>query len=497
LFNLNSFKLDQVDGVKHEDLVTNKLGLHTMTVKYSTEDTNGELTADIVYAVVLEADNSIFSFEVVNEEKKTARITACTNKTADTLVLPDKYTKDGITYRVTEIGNSVFENFTALKTVYLPATLEKIGSNAFAGCTLLEELFTSTQTVFATTQIPDADFEDLQIEITEIGTIEVTELLFTIIPSTLTVPATFTWSEKSEDGITEIEYQATPVFSDTIFAKCKGTIWLYDSEYNRAYAAAHLEGKKVEFYTEEDNRVPAAQSRFKLNTDKFVATEVHKVKYAKLLTLENITPGADGNIVVTPSFDMPVAYQDEYLIANTESGETKLVWVEKDAEYAAPSGWEILKSQKNVPIYEKDYISATAARLQMPEGFDGFVYLPDTIYNITVIVDDTDQEYAEMLTIYKSGSTTLVSTLDYVPDTLTYIGSTAFQNCVNLKDIEFGEGTNLQDICTKAFEGCTELEQIIYGKNTADWQEIDLGTEWDQDTGAYVIKCKDGNLPKA
>lgn len=496
LFNLNSFKLEKVDGISAEQLVTDKLGMHVMRVKYSSEDTEGELTADIVYSVVLEADNSIFTFEIVNQEKLYARISACSNKTADTLVIPDKYTdKNGVTYLVTEIGNSVFKDFTALRTVYLPASLKKIGSNAFAGCTLLEEVFSSTQTAYTPNKIPDADFEDMRIEVIEIGTVEVSELLFTIIPNTLTVPAKFTWSYT--EGIVETEYEATPVFTDDMFDKCKGTIWLFDSEYNRAYAAAHLANKKVEFYTEEDNRIPAADSRFKLDKSKFMATEKHIVKRAKLLTLENVALNADGNIIITPSFEMPVTYQDEYLIKNTETGDTQLAWVEQDADYSAPTGWEIVNIIKAVPTFEQDYVSATADELLLPDGFDGFVYLPDTIYNLTTLVDGFGNEYPERLTVYKSGATTLVGTLDYVPDTLEYIGTTAFKDCIALRNLEFGEATQLTDICAMAFAGCTALEEIKFGKNIADWQNVELGQDWDQNTGSYVIKCKDDNLQKA
>ncbi|MBQ9276157.1 MAG: leucine-rich repeat protein, partial [Clostridia bacterium] len=380
----------------------------------------------------------------------------------------------------------VFKDFTALKTVYLPATLKKIGANAFAGCTLLEELFTSTQTPYNDSKIPDEDFEDSRVEIEETGTIAVTSLLFTIIPNTLTVPEKFTWT--ATDGAYEYSYTAIPEFSDDVFAKCKGTIWLFDSEYNRAYAEEHLKGKKVEFYTAEDNRVPAAQSRFQLDKTKFVVDEIHIVKHAKLLTLENVTDvNADGDIVVTPSFVMPVVYNDVYQIVNDETKEMREVRVKVGTEYTIPAGWTQVSVVSNVATYETDYISETAAKLTVPDGFDRFVYLPDSIYNEVEIVDKDDNKLEDALTIYKSGIETLVSTLDYIPDSLEYIGATAFMGCVNLKEIEFGENTSLTDICSMAFKGCTALATINYGKSEQDWSNVNLAPDWNQGATIEVV----------
>ncbi len=501
LFNLNTFKLVSVEDEEMETLPTNRLGMYTMKVAYTsddaynTENRTNTIYADIVYSVVLEADNSIFSFGELNEIKKTATITACTNKTADTLVLPDKYVSGGETYYVTAIGDSVFKDFTALKTVYMPATLVKIGKNAFAGCTLLEEIFTSTQTEYATSVIPDEDFKEERVEVQEKGIIPVTSLLFTIIPNTLTVPEKFTWSETN--GIYLYQYEATPIFSDDVFAKCKGTIWLFDSEYNREYATAHLAGKKVEFYTAEDNRVPAAQSRFQLDQTKFSAGEIDIVKYSKLTTLENVTLDGNDDIVVTPYFTKPDAYYDVYRILNETTQEVEEVIIAVGDDYVVPDGYTQLSVARNVLVHEMDYISATEKKLTVPDGFDGFVYLPDTIYTKSKIVNKDDEELENARTVYKSGITTLVSTLDYVPDTLEYIGTTAFMDCVSLKTIVFGADTSLEDIGTMAFAGCTNLESIVYGKNKAAWDEVDLSPDWNQNTGDYVIKCADQDVAKS
>ena len=530
LFNLNTFKLVSVDNEATTKLPTNKLGLHTMKVRYTSEDTNGTIGDDdeIVFAVVLEADSRVFKIEVTNELTRTAKVTGCTAKEAETLVIPDKYyVKKGdgtvITYTVNEIGDNAFASFTALKTVYLPITLEKIGSNAFAGCMLLEEIYTATQSEYVISRIDDPYFKDERVTKTYRGSVEVTGLLFTIVPNTITVPEYLTWTEQNtEQGENyqreysynvEEEYVMRPAFKADLFDKFKGTIWLYDNEYNRAYASAYLANKTVEFYTSADNRIPADQSRFEFDKSKATIDDRYIVKYAKLLTLEDITykgveykvnPNDYGDIVVTPSFNMPfkitvkngdetkmvewmvnigayqmsaedvaLGYEVQDFVYDYTGVEVKVesnklecpvtiilhnpnVDTAKDKEvdfvavFVPEEGWEIQYFER-----ETDYISATPAELKVADDFDGFVYLPDTIFNQVILtkggVEYLDDTGNKKLTVYKSGITTLVSTLDYVTDNLEYIGSTAFKDCLNLKHIVFGENSQLADIMPMAF----------------------------------------------
>ena len=51
--------------------------------------------------------------------------------------IPDEVTKDGITYKVTTIGNNAFENCTGLTSVTMGDNVTSIGLFAFSGCTNL------------------------------------------------------------------------------------------------------------------------------------------------------------------------------------------------------------------------------------------------------------------------------------------------------------------------------------------------------------------------
>lgn len=57
------------------------------------------------------------------------------------VVIPSTLTVDGQEYSVTGISDGAFENNETLETVSIPGSIEKIGENAFAGCTNLQTIY--------------------------------------------------------------------------------------------------------------------------------------------------------------------------------------------------------------------------------------------------------------------------------------------------------------------------------------------------------------------
>lgn len=177
--NINNFSVLAVDGVPSSSVNTTTLGVHTLTVLYTKGDAAEPIQKDIVYTVILDADISLFKYEVINEKYMTARIVECYSvaKNADTIVLPSTCVIDGKTYTVTEVGEisgsakGVFQNFTSLKAVYMSTTITKIGVNTFAGCTLLENVYTAKIADASITQLDYANFEDVRILSSENGRI--------------------------------------------------------------------------------------------------------------------------------------------------------------------------------------------------------------------------------------------------------------------------------------------------------------------------------------
>lgn len=68
----------------------------------------------------------------------------------------------------------------------------------------------------------------------------------------------------------------------------------------------------------------------------------------------------------------------------------------------------------------------------------------------------------EGLMTISSGSFCYSSNLEkvFIPASVTIIGSTAFKNCISLDEVEFGAGSELNQI-SNSFDNCTSLESII------------------------------------
>lgn len=57
------------------------------------------------------------------------------------VVIKPKYTTDmGQVMNISAIGEGAFEGLTIMDTVYIPTSVEKVGRNAFAGCTGLTKV---------------------------------------------------------------------------------------------------------------------------------------------------------------------------------------------------------------------------------------------------------------------------------------------------------------------------------------------------------------------
>lgn len=162
----SNFDIIAVDGISTTVVNTAKLGMHTLHIRYSKADAVEPIVQTIVYSVILEADANIFDYEIIDEREMTARIVKCSAKTADTIVLPATATINGEVYKITQVGDmsatsGVFENFTSLKAVYLSANIEHINARTFAGCSLLENVYTVKRNDTAFAPLTEANFEIL------------------------------------------------------------------------------------------------------------------------------------------------------------------------------------------------------------------------------------------------------------------------------------------------------------------------------------------------
>ena len=81
-----------------------------------------------------------------------------------------------------------------------------------------------------------------------------------------------------------------------------------------------------------------------------------------------------------------------------------------------------------------------------------------------------------------------------LPEGLQTVGEHAFFSCFRLPSLRIPR--SVTEIGPCAFADCTGLREIVFAGTKAEWDAIKKGDYWDVETGDYVIRCTDGEIPK-
>lgn len=81
-----------------------------------------------------------------------------------------------------------------------------------------------------------------------------------------------------------------------------------------------------------------------------------------------------------------------------------------------------------------------------------------------------------------------------VPDSVTNIGGLAFCSCWSLISLNIPDSVTI--FGHLAFSGCTSLTSITFNGTKAQWEAIEKGDGWNNNTGNYTIYCIDGEITK-
>ena len=119
-------------------------------------------------------------------------------------------------------------------------------------------------------------------------------------------------------------------------------------------------------------------------------------------------------------------------------------------------------------------------------------YVKDSSGIIYVVNNETNTCYIESAGNYTNTYLGILSSL--YGDTVTKIGDSAFANCTTIEKVSITYA--LEYIGDKAFENCSSLVRIDYYGTIEAWNAITKGTEWDKNTGEYIIYCNDGHILK-
>ena len=110
------------------------------------------------------------------------------------------------------------------------------------------------------------------------------------------------------------------------------------------------------------------------------------------------------------------------------------------------------------------------------------IVIPSTIEGLKVVAIDKNAFY---------GCTTLISIT--IPNGVTSLGDYAFQNCSNLKSISIPN--SLTSFGYDIGYNCSSLESIIYDGTCDQWGALTT-SDWDDNSGNYIIYCTDGTMSK-
>lgn len=147
--NLNITETEGSDGLKvgPEETKTIKIELSVANKNKSfTEQFN--LGLDLSSDEIKEVNSTNYpnlTFEA-NAGGKTMKISKGATAPTENLVIPAKVKKNGNVYSVTEVAQDGFKNCSGIQKVTLPATLTKINTNAFSGCTSLSNIVFENKT---------------------------------------------------------------------------------------------------------------------------------------------------------------------------------------------------------------------------------------------------------------------------------------------------------------------------------------------------------------
>ena len=79
-----------------------------------------------------------------------------------------------------------------------------------------------------------------------------------------------------------------------------------------------------------------------------------------------------------------------------------------------------------------------------------------------------------------------------IPDSVTTIGASAFSSCSSLTTITIPNSvTTVEDW---AFGSCTGLTEITFNGTTEEWNQIELGTDWNYEVPAEEVTCTNGTV---
>ncbi len=410
------------------------------------------------------------------------------------VIIPEKVTYKGITYRVAEIGASAFEGCTGITSVTIPSNVVIINDGAFYGCTSLENVILPEELVI----IGQGAFSGCS------------SLVSIKIPSTVRTIKNYAFfgctnltsiiSEIVEPFAINSVFESTTLRNASLYVS-EGTKQFYDSteqwsEFYTIFEAGAIgmtftvDG--VSYLIDDYNTVSVTTGRTKYSGNVVIPGQATFL--GKTYSVSSIGESAFENCIGLTSVTIPssvtrIGYKAFYgctsltsvkserispfeiqdVFDSTIYGRATLyVPTGSKSEYLATSGWNYFRNIREVDIivnqikindiyYNLNVTQRLAEVASVPKSDSkAFAYKGDiTIPNEVTYEHDTYSVVGIGESAFE-GSTVLSSVT--IPNSVTTIGDGAFYGCSTLASVIMEDG--ITTIGEGAFSQCTSLPSI-------------------------------------
>jgi hypothetical protein len=122
----------------------------------------------------------------------------------------------------------------------------------------------------------------------------------------------------------------------------------------------------------------------------------------------------------------------------------------------------------------------------------------NNLTGIWVSADNAVYSSDEFGVLFNKDKTTLrlcpmgMSGIYTIPDSVTFVGAYAFQNCNRLTSVIIPD--SVTRIGNNAFASCPVLTSITFEGTIAQWESISKGTNWKHTIPATYVQCSDGTV---
>ena len=395
---------------------------------------------------------------------KTATLTKTTSTEKD-VTIRGSFDIDGVTYKVTAIGNSAFKGNTSVVNLKISENIKSIGAYAFQSCSNLKRV----ELPSTLTDIGDKAFDGCK-NLTHVCSkaktpTDIPENTFSAYTAKLFVPDGTLGNYQARSGWNKFTNVYLGYFVDEVVYEGMTFVCLINGEGEKAAKNATL------IKSATSTAYVSIPASVKTGDVSYLVTTIGQSAFnnnSKLVTLtlsENINAIEDNafanclNIsVITSMIKVPSGFNDNVFSAYTA---TLYVPVSTRSKYQAANGWKnfatILEGERNETTTEDGmtYIYATgdktatlvkAASVDKDFTVRGTFKVGEVTYTVTAIDKSVFKDKKTIVSLK-------------IEENIKSIGANAFQNCVNLEKVEVP--STVTEIGECAFDNCTRLSHIV------------------------------------